>query len=392
VKCETAIESELKDVETYFGQYVKDPKKLATKVAEAEALHHSKFHNYVENIETAFKEGTYDIAGGAAADLLELVLGPIEQPAMQGLPPAKALPEFIEGFATEFYKVNNLTDPKCISMFEGDFQDVITAVNDLKSEDFSGAITSLTAWVATIQPDAQKCLAAVEPELKDIENYFGQYVHDKTKIATKIAEAEALHHKKVGEDIDAIKNGFSSGDYKSSGSVAADLLELVFGPVEPAVKALPPVKALPEFIEGFAIEFYKVNNLTDPKCISMFEGDFQDVITAINDLKSGDFSGAITSLTAWVATIQPDAEKCLAAVEPELKDIENYFGQYVHDKTKIAAKIAEAEALHHKKVGEDIDAIKNDFSSGDYKGSGATAADLLELVFGPVEKPAVFLQ
>jgi hypothetical protein len=56
---------------------------------------------------------------------------------------------------------------------------------------------------------------------------------------------------------------------------------------------LPPAKALPEFIEGFGVEFWKVNNLSDEGCVSMFEGDFQDVTKAISDLKSGDIQGAI---------------------------------------------------------------------------------------------------
>jgi len=126
----------------------------------------------------------------------------------------------------------------------------------------------------------------------------------------------------------------------------------------------------------------------------MFEGDFQDVITAITDLKSGDFKGAVASLTAWVATIQPDIQKCGDAIMPELKDIENYFGQYISDRSKLEKKIAEALALHHKKVEADIETVKNDLTSGDFKGAGTTAADLLELVLGPVEQPsvAIFLQ
>jgi phage regulator Rha-like protein len=230
-------------------------------------------------------------------------------------------------------------------------------------------------------------------DVKDIENYFGQYINDRSKLEKKIAEALALHHKKVEADIATIKSDFDSGDYKGSGATAADLLELVLGPVEqPSMEGLPPVSALPEFVEGFATEFYKVNNLTDPKCIAMFEGDFADVTTAIADLKSGDIKGAVASLTAWVATVQPDLQKCEAAVLPELKDIENYFGQYINDRSKLEKKVAEALALHHKKVEADIATIKSDFDSGDYKGSGATAADLLELVLGPVEQPAVFLQ
>jgi len=113
------------------------------------------------------------------------------------------------------------------------------------------------------------------PELKDIENYFGQYINDRSKLEKKVAEALALHHKKVEADIATIKSDFDSGDYKGSGATAADLLELVFGPVEqPSLEGLPPVSALPEFIEGFAVEFFKVNNLKEPDCVSIFESDF----------------------------------------------------------------------------------------------------------------------
>jgi acetoacetate decarboxylase len=230
-------------------------------------------------------------------------------------------------------------------------------------------------------------------DVKDIENYFGQYISDRSKLEKKIAEALAIHHKKVEADIATIKSDFDSGDYKGSGATAADLLELVLGPVEqPSMEGLPPVKALPEFIAGFALEFYHINNLTNPKCIAMFEGDFADVTTAIADLKNGDIKGAIASLTAWVATVQPDLQKCEAAVLPELKDIEDYFGQYINDRSKLEKKVAEALALHHKKVEDDLATIKEDFGSGDYMNAGYVVADLLELVLGPVEKPAVFLQ
>jgi len=256
---------------------------------------------------------------------------------LEGLPPVTALPQFIEGFAVEFYKVNNLTDPMCISMFEGDFQDVITAINDLKSGDFQGAVTALTAWVATIQPDLQKCEAAVMPELKDIENYFGQYINDRSKLEKKVAEALALHHKKVEADIAAVKNDFDSGDFKDAGTVAADLLELVLGPVEKkSVQGLPPVTALPEFVEGFTTEFVKVNNLTElSDCVGTVHVDVDDVKKIISDLTSGDIKDAITEITALAASIKPDLQNCETEAKQEFTDVENYFGQYLSDKSKL---------------------------------------------------------
>ena len=71
--------------------------------------------------------------------------------------------------------------------------------------------------------------------------------------------------------------------------------------------------------------------------------------------------------------------------EGEFTDIEHFFGQYVHDKEKLVAKVTEALALHHKEVEADISTIKGDFVSGDFKGSGRISADLLLLILGPIE-------
>jgi hypothetical protein len=66
---------------------------------------------------------------------------------------------------------------------------------------------------------------------------------------------------------------------------------------ENCVEALPPIKAAPEFLHGFLMEYVKVNNLSEvATCVDNFHTDFADVDTIIADLKNKDIAGAIAEL------------------------------------------------------------------------------------------------
>jgi len=102
---------------------------------------------------------------------------------MEGLPPVTALPEFVEGFTTEFVKVNNLTElSDCVGTVHVDVNDVQKIISDLTSGDIKDAITEITALAASIKPDLQNCETEAKQEFTDVENYFGQYLSDKSKL------------------------------------------------------------------------------------------------------------------------------------------------------------------------------------------------------------------
>jgi hypothetical protein len=307
------------------------------------------------------------------------------------LPDYNPIGIFIHSFLSEFAKVNNLTQfADCADSVHDDFKDVTTAFHDLENGDIKGAIAALTAYVATVKPDLQKCEAA-ESEFVDVEHYFGQYVKDPEALAKKFAEAEALHKADLDKDVAAIKSAFGSEDYHTAAVTTADLIELVLGPVEqPSIAS--DYNPIGIFIHSFLSEFAKVNNLTHfADCADSVHDDFKDVTTAFHDLENGDIKGAIASLTTYVATLKPDLQKCEAAGS-EFVDVEHYFGQYVKDPEALLKKLTEAEIQHKAEVDKDVAAIKSAFGSEDYHTAAVTVADLIELVLGPVEQPAVFLQ
>lgn len=56
----------------------------------------------------------------------------------------------------------------------------------------------------------------------------------KSKLIAKVTRALAFHRKEIMADKDTIVTDFNSGNYFAAGSVAADVVKVIFGSIEPA--------------------------------------------------------------------------------------------------------------------------------------------------------------
>lgn len=144
------------------------------------------------------------------------------------------------------------------------------------------------------------------------------------------------------------------------------------------------------FAKGFLVEFTKINELKESAaCVKSFITDFDHIEKAFDDLKKGDYKSAIPELAAWAASLPADAQKCSSATG-ELKEVEEYFGQYVKDHSKLVAKITEAlaNADERKEVMADVSSIEADIKAQNFESCGTTGADLVTLVLGKVTPTA----
>jgi hypothetical protein len=211
---------------------------ITATIAKNMALHHKRITADISAIESDEQAGNYFKVGEDIAQLMADGLGPVEKAALTveegeyGMP-IQAPPLFAAGFLMEFISVNNLSEvTTCIDGFENDSAPLKLAIQDLLKKDVEGAIEAITSWVPTISPDVQDCLGAKD-EIADIKAYVGQYVGNKKKLVSKVTRALAFHRKEIMGDVGTIKSDFEAGQYVPAGKLAADLVKLVLGPVEP---------------------------------------------------------------------------------------------------------------------------------------------------------------
>jgi len=115
------------------------------------------------------------------------------------------------------------------------------------------------------------------------------------------------------------------------------------------------------------------------------EGD--DIVDAVKDLIKGDTADAILKLKDFVSKLPTQLKGCESA-EPELEAIVQW-GKIFTDKKKLEETVAKNLALHHKKITEDVEEVKADWTAAKYFEAGQAAGDLIVTGIGKVKLPSV---
>lgn len=105
-------------------------------------------------------------------------------------------------------------------------------------------------------------------DLHAIEEW-GAIFKQPEKLTTTVSKNYLLHRKAINSDIASLKSDWAAKEYFKSGVDAANLINVVIGPIT-VTPTLPMATSLgftaleiPEFIAGLFYGFTEVNNLTE---------------------------------------------------------------------------------------------------------------------------------
>lgn len=238
-------------------------------------------------------------------------------------------------------------------------------------------------------PTELKTCKAIGQDITAIEQW-AQIFTNRTKLIARITRNMALHHKEITDDISTFETDFKAAEYFKAGEDVADLLAVAVGTVEVTEEevALPPVKAIPEFIGGLLDEFVEDNNLSEIEaCAQKVEVDPDAIEKIVQDIENKDWPTAITDLKAFVATL-PDQLKTCESITDDLKAVEAWAKIFTN-KEELIKTITEHLLLHKKEITDDLNQLKTDFTGGAYFKSGKDAALVLDLAIGKVKPVAL---
>jgi len=154
------------------------------------------------------------------------------------------------------------------------------------------AIATLKNVVSEIPTELKTC-KGIGQDISAIESWAKIFTN-RTKLIAKITRNMALHHKEITADIATFETDFKAAEYFKAGEDVADLLAVAVGTVEVTEEveevALPPVKAVPEFVAGLLTEFTNDNNLTEIEaCYQKVEVDPAAIEKIVKDIEAMDW-------------------------------------------------------------------------------------------------------
>jgi len=183
---------------------------LPAKIGTNLITHHSAIFAHFKALKSDIADKNYWKMGEDVADILSVAIGPVHTPKLTALPPAKGVAEFVEGLLKQWGDDNKLDQSEaCIAGLAPLEDDIKLIVQDLEAKDVQGAILKIKDLVAKFPVELQGCESA-KPELQAIAEWAKIFT-DKEKLAKDVAKNVALHHKKITEDVEAVKADWTSG-------------------------------------------------------------------------------------------------------------------------------------------------------------------------------------
>jgi len=291
-------------------------------------LHHKAITKDIKDIKTDAAAGQYLSAGKVAADLVKIVLGPVDVD-----PSTKLMTQVANGI-----DCTSDADKAAWAAVSPAFGTDVGACAGLGTQYKCTSIFKMNG------PCVAKCMAKTQKFSDSCSTAFG----------------------------DLAVCGFKNCKYDQgcNGSTKA---------------SLPPItpKSVPLFVAGLLDGFVVENDLTEiEKCYDGGHGLEGDLAKALKAAETEDWATVIEDLQAFASKLPAELKTC-ENLATDVLALEAWAKIFT-DKTKLEETIAKNLLMHKTKITSDITSIKSDWTAEKYFGAGKIAGDLLNLTVGPV--------
>ena len=153
---------------------------------------------------------------------------------------ASDIVDVLEGIVHGIAYPNGLTSlDACGKDLDSTIPDIEKIIFDVKAKNWAGAIADVKTLIGNAKSDLTDCKAvATGTEGARLKSWITQYLPISTG-GPKIIAHYALHAGKITKDIAAAKNDFGNGNYTLAGGDAADIVNLLLGPVPASYEPVP---------------------------------------------------------------------------------------------------------------------------------------------------------
>ena len=167
---------------------------------------------------------------------------------------------------------------------------------------------------------------------------YGEEFTDVAGLAKKVSKNWLLHKKKVKADIAAEEADWNNGEYFNAGKEACTAIEILV-PYKPSLDQVDclgcykdklDVMAVPDWVAGFMFGFTGNNNLAEiEKCYKGGDDITNDITTAFNDIKSGEFLDGVKAIGDIILKLPDDLANC-ENMNDDIKSIEAWAEIFKH--------------------------------------------------------------
>jgi hypothetical protein len=221
-------------LEKWAGIFLQ-PKHLVEDIAKSMVFHKKAIDADVSTIKTDWSAGQYYASGQAAADLLYVAVGPVEQPAevnetVVGMD-LLALPDFAAGFMYGMVGDNHLAEMEaCYAGVTPLMTYAEAAFKDIEAFHIFAAMKQLEEMVYHFQLDIAPC-TNMGDDIQEIEQWAAIFKQPKA-LVSQATKHYLLHKKAITTDIATVKADWSAASYFAAGRAAADLVTVLVGPMQ----------------------------------------------------------------------------------------------------------------------------------------------------------------
>lgn len=212
----------------------KSPTKLITTVGTHYELHKRGIHKDITTEKGDFATGKYFDAGVETADILELLLGPVE-PKPKGVEAPSftitEIPDFVAGLLYGWTGDNNLTELEaCWTSDLPIMDDFRTSLVDLAGGNIIKAVKQFEKAIFNLQTAMVPC-HQMQDDIAAIDAWAAMF-KEPAHLLEVVGTHWELHKRGIKKDIALDKEEFAAGEYFKAGETTADAITLLLGKVQ----------------------------------------------------------------------------------------------------------------------------------------------------------------
>ena len=146
-----------------------------------------------------------------------------------------------------------------------------------------------------------------------------------------------------------------------------------------------PIDAPFLFLGGLLEGMVGDNHLTEIQtCVTDSEGVVTQVEGVVKDIEAGHWFKAAEDVKSVITNFPTTLSAC-EHMQDDIAAIESW-AQIFKSKTGLIADITKHMILHKKEITQDISDVKTEWAAKEYFKSGKSAADLITVAVGPIQK------
>jgi len=369
-----------------WAMIFKDKKHLVEIAGKHAIAHKKELTANIATLRSDWANAQYFQAGDIMADLLTILVGPIEKKSVEVDMTLMAIPDFVAGFLFGFTGDNHLVEVEaCYAGAKLEVVDFSDALSAFEAGDMVKAIKLTKKALDDIQTDLAPC-TEMQDDVKALEEWE-QSIFSSPAAAVKDAlKHYALHKKAIKSDIAQTKLDWANADYFKAGIDTADAVTLLFGKVEAEEAENFEVVSVPEFVAGFMYGMTGDNHLEEIEaCFQGSEEMYNEIDTAIKDFELAGWDNITQGvLEVGIAILQfPQALSTCEGMDDDIQALEEWAAIF-KSPTELTATLSKNYILHRKEIKHDVACTMTDWDYQEYEKSGEDFAALLTAAIGPI--------